>query len=321
MGASAAAPHATAATARRRIRRRVQGPGWALLLLASATGLAAIHTANNRLYLVLGGLLALLLLELVLGTWNLRNLGAVRRLPPELFASRRARGQVLLTNARRVLPAAALTIREHGRPARGHIAWLGPGEQLSVPMAWRFEARGNAALTGLELASRFPFGLLEHRLLVDHPIEVLVYPAVSLHPGRETRRTLGSHERDDDRQAPRGTGAGDFLDLREYQPGDPTRSIHWPTTARMGRPMIVVRGSDVDEVVLVRLREQIDAVRWERDISRACGELLHHARLGRAVGLEVGRRSWPPRRGTPQLRSLLQALALLPHAADAEPQA
>jgi uncharacterized protein (DUF58 family) len=320
MGASAAAsPPSTARPARNRIRRRLRRGGWLLLTVLCATAVAAIHTANNRLYLVLGGMLALLLAELVLGAWNLRNLHATRRLPPELFAARRAGGRISVSNARRVLPAAALRIREQGRPARSHAAWLGAGEQLSVPFAWRFETRGQAQLRGLELASRFPFGLFEHRLLVESPLTVLVYPATRARPGDQSRRTLGSHQRDDDHHRPRASGAGDFLDLRDYQPGDPTRLIHWPTTARAGRPMIVVRGTDVDEEAVVRLDEQDEPTARERAISKACGELLHHARLGRAVGLVVGRRRWPPRRGAAQLRSLLEALALLPHAPEGEP--
>ncbi len=304
--------------ARARTHRRLRGPGWTLLLLAGCTAAAAVHTGNNRLYLVLGGMFALLALELVLGAWNLRNLTAGRRLPPELFAGRRARGAVLLANPRRILPAASIRIRERGHGARCHAAWLGPGEELTIPMTWRFSLRGHSQLEGLEICSSFPFGLVEHCNLLPRPLSALVYPSALGQPGGRTVRTLGSHNADDDLHDPRGGGAGDFLGLREYQPGDPIRLIHWRTSARLGRAMIVIRGSDSDEEVLVELEERADPRAWERGISEACGEVLHHVRVGRAVGLRVGRRTWPPRRGAPQHRSLLTALALLPHQGDGE---
>jgi uncharacterized protein (DUF58 family) len=320
-----AAPHpstspATAGDGRSQLRRRLLGPGWALLVVGAIIASAAVHTGNNRLYLVLGGMVAMVAIELLLGAWNLRNISVVRRLPPELFAGRRGRGEVQLSNVRRVLPAASLLLREQGHSARGQATWLGPGERLSVPLTWRFMARGQARLEALELCSRFPFGLLEHVRVLERPVTVLVYPAPTGVPVRDSRRTVGSHLRDDDLHDPRGSGAGDFLGLREYQPGDPTRLIHWRSSARAGRPLIVIRGSDSDEQVLVELDHDGDRTRWERNISQACGQVLHHVRLGRAVGMRVGRRSWPPRRGAPQHRALLTALALLPHSDDPEPQ-
>jgi uncharacterized protein (DUF58 family) len=300
------------------LRRRLLGPGKVLLVLGLVVAVAAVHTGNNRLYLVLAGVVALTLTELLLGAWNLRNLTATRRLPAELFAGRGARGELLLDNPRRLLPAAAVLLRERGHGATGRAAWLGPGRRLALPVSWRFQARGSTQLEGLELISRFPFGLVEHRRLLPRPAPVLVYPAVAGLPGSSAIRTVGSHQRDDDLQAPRGAGAGDFLDLREYQPGDPTRLIHWPTSARTGRPMLVVRGTDSDEEVLVELDRCGDPQGWERAISEACGQILHHVRLGRAVGLRVDRRSWPPRRSPGHHRGLLTTLATLPHSPDPE---
>ncbi len=299
--------------------RRLLAPGWLLIGLASATAAAAIHTGNNRLYLVLGAMLALLTIELVLGSWNLRSLTAARRLPPELFAGQRARGEVVLGNPRRLLPAAGLRVRERGHGAQARAAWLGAGEQLALPVSWRFPARGEARLEGLELSSSFPFGLLEHRLVLSRPAPVLVFPAALGPPRGEAVSTAGSHQLDDDLVGPRGAGCGDFLDLRAYQPGDPPRLIHWPTTARLGRATVVVRGTESDEEVLVEIEQHQEPHRWERDISRACGQIMLHARMGRAVGLRVGTRSWPTRRGPSQHRSLLTALALLPHLREPRP--
>ncbi len=303
------------------VRRALTNPGWALLLLLVTCTSAALYTGNNRLFLVVGGMLALLVTEMVLGSWNLRNLDAGRRLPAELFAARRVKGQTTLENHRRFLPAIALVLRETGRgDARAGAAWLAPGNSLTLPVTWRFRTRGRVTLTNIEITSRFPFGLLQHRRILTKPVQLLVYPAPKGLPCVDRARTLGSHRCDDDLADPRRAGEGDFLDLREYQAGDPRRLIHWPTSARMGGPMVVIRGSDSDEEVLVEVQGALNPHLWERSISEASGQVLHHVRLGRAVGLQVGRRSWPARRGPTWYRSLLAALALLPHAPDPEGQ-
>lgn len=301
-----------------RVRRRLTGRGRGVIALAMVLLGTAAWTGNNQLFLVLGGLQALLLLELLLGGWNLRGVAVARQLPPELFAGRRALGAMLVENRGRGLPAAAFVVAElAGGEAGVEVAWLGAGASLRVPAAWQFPSRGRYGLEGLRVVSRFPFGLIEHRRDLTRSAEVLVWPAAVFAAGRRTEATSGSHRADDHRGDPRG-GAGDFLGLREYAHGDPPRRIHWPTTARLGRPMVVVRGREVDDEVVVALRPDPDPERWERAIGEACGQVVQHVRLGRAVGLSVGPRSWPARRGTLQLRALLTALSLLPRVQDAE---
>ncbi len=307
-----AAEHPSAPS--QRLRRHLTASGACALLLACITAAAALHTGNNRLQLVLGAMLAAWLVELVLGPWNLRNLRPSRRLPDELHAGQRASGSLVLENPRRMLPAVAVRLVDRGDGATSvAVAWLSSGTALQLSASWHFPRRGRARQRALLLTSRFPFGLLEHRLELDRPADLLVYPASGGMPRRELVRTLGSHLADDDLLAdPRRGGAGDFLDLRPYQAGDPLRLVHWPTSARLGQPMVVVRGTDTDEQVLVELNEVPSSERWERAIREACGQVLHHCRLGRAVGLQLGRRRWPPRTGASQRRSLLRTLALLP---------
>jgi uncharacterized protein (DUF58 family) len=303
-----------------RVLRRLTPRGRAFVALGVLLLGAAVWTANNQLFLVLGALCSLLLLDLALGAWNLRGLTLARRLPAELYAGRRGQGSLLLTNPRRGLAAVALACAERaGGEAGAEVAWIGPRTEIEVPVAWRFPSRGRYQLEDLEVSSRFPFGLLEHALRLPRPAEVLVWPAPVPRHGTAPQATSGSHRADDHRWDPRRGGTGDFLDLREYAPGDSPRQIHWPTSARLGRPMVVVRGREADDQVMVTLAPpDTDPVRWERAIGDACGQVVQHVRRGHAVGLAVGARTWPARRGTGQLRALLTALALLPRVEDGE---
>jgi uncharacterized protein (DUF58 family) len=50
----------------------------------------------------------------------------------------------------------------------------------------------------------------------------------------------------------RGTGF-DFLDLRDYQPGDSARSIDWTASARLGKPIVINRQREVTSTIWLLL--------------------------------------------------------------------
>ena len=90
---------------RRRSRRkfRLTREGRAFLFVTVGVGLAAVNTANNLLYLVLGLLLSLLLVSGVLSDLALWKLEISRSVPTRLFAGRRSYMDVALLNAKRWL--------------------------------------------------------------------------------------------------------------------------------------------------------------------------------------------------------------------------
>ena len=304
-GARAARP-----AARRSVR--VTGAGLALLGLAAGTGTVALHTGNNRLFLLLASMVVLLLLDGVLGAWNLRNVTGSRRLPYEAHAGRAAAGTFLVENRRRAMPALAVRVEDAGGCAQASCALVPAGGAMSCPATWSFAERGEKRLPGLRLSSAFPFGLLEHRVDLPRPAELVVFPSIGVAAPATAARLAGGVPRLDDR---RQGGTDDLLGFRAWEPGDPLSRVHWPTTARVGRPMLAVRGGEADEVVVVEVPDLPDPEAWEEALTHACGQVVHHARLGRSVGLRVGRRGWPAARGDAHRRRLLSVLALQPRRA------
>jgi len=303
-------PTAVAARVRSRVRARPTREGAWFLLLVLAVVLAALNTGNNLLYMVLGSLLGTLVLNNILAEWNLRGLRVERRLPDEAWAERAAAGTLVLRNGRRF--GAAWSVRIHEGTAEepfatGHALRVGPGESLEVPIRWTFAWRGEIRLESLVLESTFPFGLMRRWRSLPASAALLVFPRPE--PGLAPRRAAGSgrarlHE------TRVGTG-GDFHGLRPYVPGDPLRSLHWPTTARTGRPMVVVRTREVSDEVVVEVPERSGAA-WERSLSRAAGQVQHHAGAGHAVGLRLAGQVLPPRTGDAWRRHLLGLLARAP---------
>ncbi len=291
-------------------RIRVQptrtGLGYGMLLLGVLV--AAVNTGNNLLYVVLAGQLAVLVVSNLLAEVNLRGLTVRRRLPPELFAGQAAAGSYELENQRRRGPALTVHIEElDGGGAHGLVGFVDRGDTALAPVRWRFSSRGTQRLGRVRLYSEFPFGLVRRSLVLDMPAEVLVYPAPA--EGRSGVPALvGGATREDPRRRGR---EGDFQSLRPYQPGDPIRDLHWPTTARTRKPMVVQRAAAGAPEVVVRV-EEAEGERWERALSQAAGEVEQHARHGDAVGLHLAGQLLEPRTGDAWRRHLLTRLALAP---------
>lgn len=289
-----------------RVHVRPTRTGLAGTVLVLGVLAAAVNTGNNLLYLVLSAMLALLILSNLLAELNLRGLEVRRSLPQELFAGHPAAGSFELHNPRRRIPAVTVHIEEQeGGGAHGLVLLLPPGQQAKAPVRWVLPDRGMARLGTVRLWSDFPFGLV--RRWVDLPLteQVLVYPTPA--QGRSALPGLGLGAT---REDPRRRGReGDIHALRPYQPGDPLRDLHWPTTARSGQPMVVQRGAEGAPLVLVRV-EEAQGARWERALAVAAGEVERHARRGDAVGLSLGHSRLEPRTGEAWRRRLLTELAL-----------
>jgi len=284
----------------------------ALLGLTLPISAVAVASGNNLLYMIVAVLWAVGGLSLAAGQWNLRGLTAVRLLPAELFAGIEANGRIQIRNRRRWMPSLDLEVRDLDTTARGRCEAVEPGEVAALRVGWRFDRRGSIKLRGLRVQSTFPFGLTRHR--VDLPIraEILVYPR----PGSANIRQQPG-DREGGVEATQGRGiSGDFLGLRPYRPGDRPKSIHWRTTARVGEVVVVERAGDVEPFVEVTVDQRAGAA-WERELSRATGEIIRAFGKGCRVGLVLrgvpgGDERFRPNTGGVWRRALLETLARQP---------
>lgn len=115
---------------------------------------------------------------------------------------------------------------------------LGPGGEALVELVRTASKRGRFESAPVILRSAAPFGLVRSSRTLDVGSVVTVVPSwvdlrsfPILEPSSSPNDVL--HER-------ARTGAGEeFLGVREFRPGDPLRSVHWRSTARVGA--LVVR--------------------------------------------------------------------------------
>jgi uncharacterized protein (DUF58 family) len=125
---------------------------------------------------------------------------------------------------------------EGGRSER--IERLRPATGATVAMTLVPRRRGLIRLNDLRVLLPDPIGLFQRCVTVPAPPATLAvlprrYPLPRFELPGSARFQPGGEA------TARHAGAtGEFTGLRDYQPGDPLRLIHWPTWARTGKPVV-----------------------------------------------------------------------------------
>ena len=98
--------------------------------------------------------------------------------------------------------------------------------------------RGKYRFRDLDLGTRSPFGLVEHRVTIALADQILVYPRI----GHLTRRWFQmQRQATENRRGQRHDRSAqqvEYHGLRDYRSGDSPRWIHWRTSARRGELMV-----------------------------------------------------------------------------------
>jgi uncharacterized protein (DUF58 family) len=97
-----------------------------------------------------------------------------------------------------------------------------------------FPRRGIYSQEAFRIVTRFPFGFLQKARRVDLKSQALVYPSVE--PTRDFFEVLPGMQGALESLA-KGRGQ-DLYALRDYQPRDSSRHVHWKASARLGSLMV-----------------------------------------------------------------------------------
>ncbi len=218
------------------------------------------------------------------------------------------------------------------RPIRGEVRdTVAPGplvEGLRQPLAFRGGAelawkltpltRGDLAFGDVWLRVEGPLGLCARQFRVPAAQTVRVFP--DLTALTKDALELARASADDTRRVVRVRSEGrEFESLREYRPGDDSRSIDWKASARRARPMVRVHQPERNQVVLLLLdcgRHMAGQVGGRRKLDLAVDAALRVSKVSLDQGDLVGVLAFatqvqaflPPRKGADQLRAIAQAL-------------
>ena len=213
---------------------------------------AALYSGNNLIYLILSAMLAATLISGLVSRIDLAGLHLTLGLPDHIFAGRPSLARVGLQNLKWLIPSFAIRVQasdpEEGFELQSvYFPVVAAKESVAASAEVVFARRGKYRGAGVDIVTRFPFGLVERRARLELKDRMIAYPNVRITP--EAERALNSLKR-----TAMNRLAGDSHDLyrvRPALPSDGARFIHWKASA--GSPELWVREFTREERLSVRL--------------------------------------------------------------------
>ena len=301
-------------------RLRFTRDGKLLFFVTLGIGFGAVNSGNNLLYLVLGVLLSLIMVSGVLSELTLRRLTIIRAAERNLECGQPALVAMEIRNHKRRFASLSVEASElfetsSGITQRRAFVLKIPVEgEVTGHLRLQPERRGVHRSAGIQLTTRFPFGLFEKNRIIPLPSRYTVTPQLRALASTNLPARVAGHEEEIAR-----VGHGDeFYALRDAVVGDDVRAISWKVTARRDKLIVREQQRPATRRVLLlfpnALPEHTPATRARFEL--ACSEVASLARVyieeGYSVGLLTSDGGVPPDAGPEALARILNLLAELP---------
>lgn len=298
----------------RRRSIRFTSEGTRFLFFTFGIGLAAINTGNNLFYLLLAMMLSLIIISGWLSEHCLRRLEFHRHVPDLIMANEPTTITISVANRNRHLPSFSLRLLDvvEGQDVdRGLAIHLLPPQSsvlLSYPLL--ATARGWIRFEGIRAHTLFPFGLFLKKGLYSAEIQLLVAPPIKPLTLRFVDELVSEGQ---GQSLPRRGHGTQLYNLRLYQPGDDSRSIHWMTTARTSH--LIVRETEAEDqrritvFLSIVAPEERDPL-FERSVTFVASLLWQLTERAYPVRLIVGTDNSGLGTGSAHLLAMLRLLAL-----------
>lgn len=244
-------------------------------LALSAAWFLVAHEGGSGWVQLLGDLVwGALLVGLVGGAFaGARAKVSLRAVPADAVAGSPVAVEVLASTRLRFTPLAP----------PGPPAFVGgrPGEDDGITLVPA--RRGVHGTLTAEIASAAPFGMLWWRrhVRLSMPGELVVAPRLGAPRPADPVTERGEGELPTAVPADIGEPRG----VRDYQPGDHRRFVHWPATAHRGDIAVKEMETPAAEPVVVRAELPAEPDAAEREAERAFGRVVAFLAAGRSVTL------------------------------------
>ena len=216
-----------------RLRKRAA----ALAVGAAVLFLLGTNVEAGWLFVLCALMLGTVLAGVILPRRMLQGIEVERRPAEEVVQGDETSVELIVTNRARGVRLGLRLDDPHLAPVSLYLTKILPGERVELDTLRIAAKRGVHEGSVVVVRSVAPFGVAERRRKLPVAGSTTVLPAVLplehlpfLGRGSDPQRTARSTTR-------RG-GGPEYLGVREYQPGDSARHVHWPSTARTGTIMV-----------------------------------------------------------------------------------
>lgn len=269
---------------------RLTATGWATVLGVAAMGAAGRLLGLTEWYVGAGAAALVLVLS---GVWLVTRPSRLRAdrtvSPPRVPAGGVCQVELVVSSPsrRRSAVTAVDDLIDGDRAVRLLVGPVTAGEPVVTRHRLPVARRGLLAVGPMTLITNDPFGLWERRRGAGPRVQVVVLPRIV--PLVALPEPRGEEPEAGHRDATALQAATDEVStLRAFRPGDDVRRVHWPTTARVGEP--VVRQYDEPSQRRVTVLLDTSASRtggeaFERAVSAAASVVVASTRSGQAVRL------------------------------------
>jgi uncharacterized protein (DUF58 family) len=205
--------------------------GLVFFFLSLAIGAAAVNTGNNILYLIFSLMLGLIIVSGIFSRRILAGLSANIEFPAYIFSEASVPCHVTVVNVKKYFPSIGVrfVLKNQDLPPVGkYFFYIPPSDKVSGFMPVVFPHRGVHLLKEMELRTRFPFSFLikVRRIPLDQTIRV--YPKIY----RISDEVLAKFSEGILHESPYRGDSAQLLHLRDYNPLDSNKRIHWKASAK-----------------------------------------------------------------------------------------
>lgn len=212
--------------------------GWLLGSLAIFFFVAGTNTLSGWLYVISGVILALLAIAAILARRTLRSVGVHRSGIHPVSAGDQLTVEMMIENQSRQ-PKALLQVQDFlpsqlGEPASKSIEVITPKQTYHWIYCYPTHKRGVYRWQSVQVRTANPLGLFWYRRTFEAKANAIVYPTVLPlthcplidQMGQDASLLFNSDQR------AQAATEGLTRSLRPYRWGDPTRLIHWRSSAK-----------------------------------------------------------------------------------------
>ncbi len=293
--------------------------GAGFIILVFGVGLGAINTGNNLLYLILAMCCSFIAVSGTLSELTLKQIQASGQISKTLYYEETYPLRLKITNGKKRAPSFSLNFslpesidHRYSADSKAYQFHLPAGKTAEKNLLLKGIRRGPMDVDSCRITTSFPFGFFVKTRDVPMQIHCVVLPKIE--DVELPTATGDSIEGEQNVQ----TSGDELFSIREFNPGDPVKSIHWKSTAKTGtlRVKEFLNGGKRSYNIFLNLHDGVSGQKTsqeiiEKRISEAASLIFHLIKRGDEAALKTSDYESASDNSQAHLEELLRRLALI----------